>query len=56
MTINQMRKQLEKWNPHWRSNTIKTWSDKQILAIYTKQLSKHSKDIQKNNYKQLSFF
>lgn len=55
MSIIQMRKQLLKWNPHWKKDTVAKWSDKQIAAIYIKELDKRSKHSQEN-VKQLSFF
>lgn len=55
MSVVQMKNQLLKWNPHWRKETINKWSDKQIIAVYTKELDKKSKNPQKN-VKQLSFF
>lgn len=55
MSIVQMRNQLLKWNPHWKKETIARWKDKQIVAIYTKELAKNSKNPQ-NNFKQISFF
>lgn len=57
MSITQMRSKLLEWNPNWRRTTVKKWSDKQIIAIYTKELSKRSVQAENSvQYKQLSFF
>lgn len=55
MSIVQMRDQLLKWNTHWKKETISKWRDKQVVAIYTKELEKYSKS-PKQSFKQLSFF
>lgn len=54
MSISQMKQCLIQWHPNWRKSTIDKWNNQQILAIYTKELSKRPKV--QNNYKQLSFF
>lgn len=55
MSIVQMRKQLLQWNPHWKKETVQKWSDKQIAAIYIKELDKRS-NVPQQKVKQLSFF
>ena len=55
MSIVQMRQQLLKWNPHWKKETVQKWSDKQIAAIYIKELDKRS-NVPQQKVKQLSFF
>jgi len=35
-----MRKELSIMNPHWRKSTIARFSDRQVIAIYYKQISK----------------
>lgn len=51
MSRELMIKELIKWNPHWNINTIKSWKQTQLLAIYNKELDKNKKV----TYQQLSF-
>lgn len=40
MTRQQKEKQLKNWNPHWSTETIKNWTDKQLNEIYKKEQRK----------------
>lgn len=31
---------LCQWNPHWRESTVRSWHDRQLYAIYMKELRK----------------
>jgi hypothetical protein len=50
-----MKAHLLKWHPEWKKETINKWSDKQIMAIYMKELKKPHINT-KEKIKQLSFF
>lgn len=36
---------LLQWNPHWRESTIKSWHDRQLYAVYMKELRRRENTI-----------
>lgn len=64
MTINEMRRELLKMNPHWKRATVDKMHDMQVIAVYHKAKKKFDAlnndqkavQVQKHRTEQLRLF